>query len=62
MVAVRSINNGLVMHFMHFPNELRGFDQIPKAEGEKVPKHEIELGENVIDKISAEDFTPKISR
>jgi len=56
------MNNGLVMHFMHFPNELRGFDQVPKAEGEKVPKHEIELGENVIDKISAEDFTPKISR
>ena len=35
-VAVRSVRNGLVMHFMYFANEVRDFDQIPKAHGEKV--------------------------
>ena len=32
-----------MMHFMYVANEVRDFDRIPKVEGEKVPKHEIEL-------------------
>jgi non-homologous end joining protein Ku len=36
----RSMNNALVMHFLYFANEVRDFDEIPKAEGEKVPKRE----------------------
>jgi len=31
LVAVRSVYKGLVMHFMYFANEVRDFDQIPKA-------------------------------
>ena len=42
LVAARSVRNRLVVHFMYFANEVRDFDQIPKAEGEKVPKREIE--------------------
>jgi len=32
------------MHFMYFANEVHDFDQIPKAQGEKVPQREIDLG------------------
>jgi len=46
------------MHFMYFANEGRDFDQIRKAEGEKVPKREIDLADNLIDKMSAEEFEP----
>ena len=56
LVAVRSVQNGLVMHFMYFANEVRDFDQIPKAEGEKVPKREIDLGRDLIEKLSADEF------
>ena len=59
LVAVRSINNGLVMHFMYFPNEVHDFDQISKVEGEKVPQREIDLGKNLIDKMSAVEFEPE---
>jgi DNA end-binding protein Ku len=59
LVAVRSVQNGLVMHFMYFANEVRDFDQIPKAEGEKVPKREIDLGRDLIEKLSADEFKPE---
>jgi len=59
LVAVRSHQNGLVMHFMYFANEVRDFDQIPKAEGQKLPKREVDLAENLMDKMSAEEFEPE---
>src|SRR5262249_28665564 len=36
----------------------RDFGQIPKAEGEKVPAREIDLAENLIDKMSSAGFEP----
>jgi len=48
-----------MMHFMYFANELRDFDQISKVEGEKVPQREIDLGKNLIDKMSAVEFEPE---
>lgn len=47
------------MHFLYFANEVRDFGQIPKAEGEKVPKREIDLADSLIDKMSAEEFEPE---
>jgi len=48
-----------MMHFRYFANELRDFDQISKVEGEKVPQREIDLGKNLIDKMSAVEFEPE---
>ena len=59
LVAVRSVSDGLVMHFLYFANEMRDFEQIPKAESQKVPKREIDLAENLIDKMSAAEFEPE---
>ena len=59
LVAVRSVQNGLVMHFMYFKDEVRDFEQIPKGEGEKVPKREIDLAGDLIEKLSADEFKPK---
>ena len=58
LVAVRSVNKGHVMHFMYFANEVRDFGQIPKAEGAKVPKREIDLGKDLIDNLFADEFQP----
>ena len=59
LVAVRSMNNGLLMHFMYFANEVRDFGQIPKAEDSKVPNREIDLGHDLIDKLSSAEFKPE---
>jgi len=32
IVVVRSMDNGLVMQFLYFANEVRDFEQIPKGE------------------------------
>ncbi|MGN6731919.1 MAG: Ku protein [Candidatus Binatia bacterium] len=59
LVVVRSMNNGLVMHFLYFTNEVRDLCQIPKAEGERVPKREVGFAEDLVDKMSAKDFEPE---
>jgi len=59
LVAVRSHQNGLVMQFMYFANEVRDFGQIPKAGDAKVPKREIDLARDLIDKMSAGEFDPE---
>ena len=38
---------------------MRDFDQIPKAQGDKVPRREIDLGRDLIEKMSAEEFQPE---
>ena len=59
LVAVRSVQNGLVMHLMYFKDEVRDFAQVPKGKGEKVPKREIDLGRDLIEKLSADEFKPE---
>jgi DNA end-binding protein Ku len=50
LVVVRSMNNGLVIHFLYFANEVRDFEQIPKGDA-KVPKREIDVADTLIDVI-----------
>jgi non-homologous end joining protein Ku len=59
LLAVRSMDNGLVMHFMYFANEVRDFGQIPKTEGAKVPQREIDLSKDLIEKLLAEELEPE---
>ena len=59
LVAVRSHQNGLVMHFMYFADEVREFGQIPKGADAKVPKRESDLARDLIDKMSAAEFEPE---
>jgi DNA end-binding protein Ku len=52
LVVVRSINNGVVMHFLYFANEVRDFERILKGDA-KVPKREIDLADTQIEKMSS---------
>ena len=47
------------MHFMYFADEVREFGQIPKGADAKVPKREIDLARDLIDKMSAAEFEPE---
>ena len=41
---------------MYLADEVRDFGQIPKGEGGRVPKREIDLARDLIDKMSAGEF------
>jgi non-homologous end joining protein Ku len=47
------------MHFMYFADEVREFGQIPTGAGAKVPKREIDLARDLIDKMSVPEFDPE---
>jgi non-homologous end joining protein Ku len=44
---------------MFYANEIRDFDQVPKAEGVRVTSEEIELGAGLLEKLSSENFEPE---
>jgi DNA end-binding protein Ku len=55
LVLIRPYKNGLVLHTLYYWNEVRDFKQVPKGENVKVSQQELELGVDLIDKLSAED-------
>ena len=58
-VLIGPCKGGLVLQIMFFANEVRDFDQIPKAEGLRVSGEEIEFGRGLIEKLSSENFEPE---
>src|SRR5688500_16523153 len=44
---------------MYHADEVRDFSQVPKGENVKVSQQELELGADLIDKLSAEEFHPE---
>jgi DNA end-binding protein Ku len=57
LVLIRAYQNGLIMHTAYCVGEVRDFGEIPKGNG-KLGKQELELGEGLIDQLSAEEFRP----
>ena len=59
LVLIRSVKRGLVLHFLFFKDEIRDFDAIAKGEDIKLPGEQLELGMNLIEKMSSPDFEPE---
>ena len=59
LVAVRSMDNGLVLHFMFFANEVRDFGQIPKGEGAQVPNERSILAKILSTECQPQKFEPE---
>ena len=59
---IRPYKNALVLHTMYHADEVRDFNQVPKGEKVNVSKQELELGVGLIDKLTAEEFNPEISK
>jgi DNA end-binding protein Ku len=59
LVLIRPAQGGLILQTMFYANEIRDFDQVPKAEGIRVSSEEIELGAGLIEKLSSENFEPE---
>ena len=59
LVLIRSVKRGLILHFLFFKDEIRDFDAIAKGEDIKLPGEQLELGMNLIEKMSSPDFEPE---
>jgi DNA end-binding protein Ku len=62
LVLIRSAKGGLVLQVMFYADEVRDFDQVPKADNERLSTQELELSRGLIEKLSSEDFEPEIYR
>jgi DNA end-binding protein Ku len=58
LVLIRAYQNGLIMHTAYYADEVRDFGEISKGDG-KLGKQELELGEGLIDQLSACEFRPE---
>ncbi len=59
LVIIRPMGNGLTMHTMYFANEVRNFDDIPKAETAKITPAETNLAVRLIEELSNDKFEPE---
>jgi DNA end-binding protein Ku len=59
LVIIRPMGNGLMMHTMYFANEVRNFDEIPKAETAKITPAETNLAVRLIEELSTDKFEPE---
>jgi DNA end-binding protein Ku len=62
LVVIRPYRNGLVLHGLHYQNEIRDFNQISRAESERVTQDEIKLANGLIERMSNDEFEPNNMR
>ena len=58
LVLVVPRDEGLIMHQLHYPDELTSFDEVPKSEAE-VKEAELALAIQLIDQIAKNRFEPE---
>ena len=59
LVLIRPYRKGLVLHTMYYADEVRDFGQVPKGDNVKVSDKELELGVDLIDRLTSEGFHPE---
>jgi DNA end-binding protein Ku len=59
LVLIRPYKKGLVLHTMYHADEVRDFEQVPRGESVKVSEKELELGIDLIDRLTSEEFHPE---
>jgi DNA end-binding protein Ku len=58
LVLLRPMKGGLVMHQLHYPDEIRSIDEIEIAELD-VKEQELKLARQLIDQIANDEFRPQ---
>jgi DNA end-binding protein Ku len=59
LVLIRPYDGGLVLHTMHYADEVRSIEEIAAGNGAKVRPNEVDLARKLIDQLSAKDFRPE---
>ena len=58
VVMVRPFADGLIMHQLRYPDEIKAWDEVPVKESPKIAAGEIELAEKIIGQITHASFDP----
>lgn len=58
LVMLRAVSDGLVMQQLHYADELRSSNEVPKPEG-SVKEHELKLALQLIEQITSKSFKPE---
>jgi DNA end-binding protein Ku len=60
LVALRAYQRGIVMHELHYLNEIRPFEDAKAAESAKIKmdEQEISLGKTLVEKLASDKFDP----
>ena len=59
LVLVRPMGRGLVLHGLHYADEVRSFDDIEFGDPVSPKKRELDLAEQLIEQLSGEKFEPE---
>jgi len=59
LVLIRPSKGGLVLQTMFYASEIRDFNEIAKGEGVRLSAAEFDLANNLMEKLSSEDFEPE---
>jgi DNA end-binding protein Ku len=59
LVLLRAAQGGLMLHTMYFADEVRSFADVDKGSSAKIRDNEIELAQQLIDGLSADEFKPE---
>jgi len=59
LVLIRPVGEGLVLHTMHYADEVRGFDDVEVGGPQKIRPQEIELAKKLVDQLSGDTFAPQ---
>jgi DNA end-binding protein Ku len=59
LVLLRAAQDGLMLHTMYFADEIRSFADVDKGGSARIRDTEIELAQQLIDGLSADDFKPE---
>ena len=62
LVLIRPSKGGLVLQTMFYANEIRDFNEIAKGESVRLSAAEFELANNLMEKLSSEDFDRRVMR
>lgn len=58
LVLLSPLEDGIVLHQLHYADEIRPFSEVPLPEGE-VKKEELKLARQLIEQIKSDDFRPE---
>jgi len=58
LVLIRPVGNGLMMHGLHYADEVRSFDDIEFGDPVELKDGEIDLANQLIEQLSRKDFDP----
>jgi DNA end-binding protein Ku len=58
VVMLRPFEDGLIMHQLRYPDEIKAWSEVPVKEAAKVSSDEIELATRIIGQITKETFDP----